>query len=58
MTALRYPGKTVEMHETVDPSIIGGGIIQVGDLQWDASLRNKLHVIRRTFAENPYIPKF
>jgi F-type H+-transporting ATPase subunit delta len=58
ITALRYPGKTVEMHEAVDPSIIGGGIIQVGDLQWDASLRNKLHVIRRTFAENPYIPKF
>jgi F-type H+-transporting ATPase subunit delta len=58
ITAQRYPGKTVEMHETVDPGILGGGIIQVGDLQWDASLRYKLHVIRRTFAENPYIPKF
>ncbi|MBL7962844.1 MAG: ATP synthase F1 subunit delta [Flavobacteriales bacterium] len=58
LTALRYPGKTIDMRETVDPAIIGGGIIQVGDLQWDASLRFKLHVIRRTFAENPYIPKF
>lgn len=58
ITALRYPDKTIEMRETVDPAILGGGIIQVGDLQWDASLRHKLHVIRRTFAENPYIPKF
>jgi F-type H+-transporting ATPase subunit delta len=58
ITATRYPGKTIELHETVDPAIIGGGIIQVGDLQWDASIRTKLHVIRRTFAENPYIPKF
>ncbi|MBL7981259.1 MAG: ATP synthase F1 subunit delta [Flavobacteriales bacterium] len=58
ITSLRYPGKTIEMREMVDPSILGGGIIQIGDLQWDASLRNKLHVIRRTFAENPYIPKF
>lgn len=58
ITALRYPGKTIDMREKVDPAILGGGIIQIGDLQWDASLRNKLHVIRRTFAENPYIPKF
>lgn len=58
ITEKRYPGKTVEMHESVDPAILGGGILQVGDLMWDASLRNKLHVIRRTFAENPYIPKF
>lgn len=58
LTAARYPGKTIEVQEIIDPDIIGGGIIQVGDLQWDASLRTKLHVIRRTFAENPYIPKF
>ena len=58
ITAIRHPGKTIEMREVVDPAILGGGIIQVGDLQWDASLRYKLHVIRRTFAENPYIPKF
>lgn len=57
LTAIRHPGKTIEMREVVDPAILGGGIIQVGDLQWDASLRYKLHVIRRTFAENPYIPK-
>ena len=58
ITVTRHPGKTIEMREVVDPAILGGGIIQVGDLQWDASLRHKLHVIRRTFAENPYIPKF
>ena len=58
ITLTSYPGKTVEMREVVDPGILGGGILQVGDLQWDASLRYKLHVIRRTFAENPYIPKF
>lgn len=53
----RFPGKTIEIEQVIDPSILGGGIIQVGDLQWDASVRNKLHAIKRTFAENPYIPK-
>ena len=53
----RFPGKTIEIEQVIDPSILGGGIIQVGDLQWDASVRNQLHVIKRTFAQNPYIPK-
>lgn len=57
ITGARFPGKTMRIEEVIDPSIIGGGIIQVGDLQWDASVRNKLHVIKRTFAQNPYIPK-
>jgi F-type H+-transporting ATPase subunit delta len=57
ITGPRFPGKTIRIEAVIDPSIIGGGIIQVGDLQWDASVRNKLHVIRRTFAQNPYIPK-
>lgn len=54
----RFPGKTIRIETRVDPTIIGGGIIQVGDLMWDASVRNKLHVIRRKLAENPYVPKF
>jgi F-type H+-transporting ATPase subunit delta len=57
ITQPRFPGKTIRIESRIDPSIIGGGIIQVGDLQWDASVRNQLHVIRRKLAENPYIPK-
>jgi F-type H+-transporting ATPase subunit delta len=57
ITGARFPGKTVQVVEKVDPSIIGGGIIQVGDLQWDASVKNKLQVIHRTFTENPYVSK-
>ena len=53
----RFPGKTIQIEQVIDPSILGGGIIQVGDLQWDASVRNQLHLIKRTFAQNPYIPK-
>ena len=53
----RFPGNTIRIQESVDPSIIGGGIIQVGDLQWDSSVKNKLHVIKRTLAENPYVAK-
>ena len=57
ITRPRFPGKTIRLETRIDPSIIGGGIIRVGDLQWDASVRNKLHLIRRKLAENPYIPK-
>jgi len=57
LAASRYPGKTIQVEERVDPEIIGGGIIQIGDLQWDASVKNKLGRIRRTLAENPYMAK-
>ena len=57
LTSTRYPDKTILVREHVDPAIIGGGIVRVGDLQWDASLRNTLHVVRRKFKENPYVPK-
>jgi F-type H+-transporting ATPase subunit delta len=57
ITGARFPGMTVQVEELIDPSIIGGGIIQVGDLQWDASVKNKLQVIHRTFTENPYVAK-
>jgi F-type H+-transporting ATPase subunit delta len=57
ITGKRFPGMTVQLQERVDPAILGGGIIQVGDLMWDASVKNKLNVIRRAFAVNPYVPQ-
>jgi F-type H+-transporting ATPase subunit delta len=57
LTGKRFPGMTVQLQERVDPAILGGGIIQVGDLMWDASVKNKLNVIRRAFAVNPYVPQ-
>ena len=57
ITGKRFPGMTVQLQERVDPTILGGGIIQVGDLMWDASVKNKLNVIRRAFAVNPYVPQ-
>ncbi len=57
IAAARFPGDSVKIDEKLDPSLIGGGIIQVGDLQWDASVKSKLHAIRRTLAENPYQAK-
>lgn len=44
----------IELEEDIDPRIIGGFIVQVGDRRFDASLRSKLHKLNRQFDINIY----
>jgi F-type H+-transporting ATPase subunit delta len=45
-------GKDAEIHNIVDESILGGFILRVGDLQYDASIANKLSKLKREFTLN------
>lgn len=47
----RVTGKTVQLFQKVDPSILGGAIIQVGEQVIDASLRRKLNQIQDQLAK-------
>lgn len=49
------PGYTVELEEKVDPSIIGGFILEMGDRSVDASVRRDLGEVRKQFRDNLYI---
>jgi len=48
----------VDLVEKVDPALIGGFILNVGDQQIDASLRKKLNVLRMNLRHNPYIKEY
>jgi len=50
--------KQVELEEKVDKDLIGGFILNVGDLQIDASIKNKLKALKNKFSENPFIKQF
>ncbi|WP_282160136.1 ATP synthase F1 subunit delta [Ulvibacterium marinum] len=45
-------GNKVTLKNTVDDSIIGGFVLRVGDLQYDASIANKLNNIKREFTNS------
>lgn len=45
-------GKEVEVINTVDESILGGFILRVGDIQYNASIANKLNKLKREFTLN------
>ncbi len=45
-------GKTTEIENTVDESILGGFILRVGDIQYDASIASKLNKLKREFTLN------
>ena len=41
--------ENVAFKETIDPSIMGGILIRLNDLQFDATIKKKLNNVRKTF---------
>jgi len=50
--------KKVEIKEKVDAEMIGGFVLNVGDRQVDASIKNKLNALKVNFGKNPYVKEF
>ena len=48
----------VELIEKIDKDMIGGFVLNVGDRQVDASIKNKLKSLKVEFSQNPYIKEF
>ncbi len=44
--------ESVTIENTIDESIIGGFILRVGDLQYNASIANKLDSLKREFSKS------
>jgi F-type H+-transporting ATPase subunit delta len=42
--------KKITIQNTVDPSIIGGFILRIGDKQYNASVSNRLQELKREFS--------
>ena len=47
-------GKEATIENIVNPEILGGFILRIGDVQYDASIANKLQVLGRKFEEESY----
>ncbi|MCC9135861.1 ATP synthase F1 subunit delta [Pontibacter silvestris] len=50
-------GQTIELEEIIDPSLIGGFVLRVGDKQIDSSVKHSLLKLKNNFKDNPYINK-
>lgn len=50
-------GKEATIENIVNSKIIGGFILRIGDIQYDASIANKLQVLKRQFDNESYISK-
>ncbi len=58
LLASNVTDENVEIETVVDPSIIGGLIIEVGDKLYDASVAHKLELMRKEFTGNLYKKNF
>ncbi|MCL5127289.1 MULTISPECIES: ATP synthase F1 subunit delta [unclassified Algibacter] len=50
--AKTFTGKDVEVENIIDENIIGGFILRIGDLQYNASIANQLNKLKREFTLN------
>jgi F-type H+-transporting ATPase subunit delta len=50
-------GEKANLENVINPSILGGFILRVGDVQYDASISNYLNELRKEFDNSHYIPK-
>ncbi|RYE25003.1 MAG: ATP synthase F1 subunit delta [Sphingobacteriales bacterium] len=55
LTASLPAGTEVELKEKVDPEIIGGFVLQMGDKLFDASIRRDLNDVKAQFQKNIYV---
>ena len=50
--AKELTGKNVEVENIIDESILGGFILRIGDIQYNASIANQLNKLKREFTLN------
>lgn len=50
--AKELTGKDIEVQNIVDESILGGFILRVGDIQYNASIANQLNKLKKEFTLN------
>lgn len=51
---IEITGKQATIESIINPDIIGGFILRVGDIQYDASIANKLQVLKRQFENKSF----
>lgn len=47
----RYVGRAVELHETIDPNLLGGFVITIDDMRFDGSIRGALDRLKRVLVK-------
>ena len=47
----KITGNTVSLNNTIDEAILGGFILRIGDIQYNASIASKLENLRREFSK-------
>ncbi len=50
-------GSKANLENVINPDILGGFILRVGDVQYDASISNYLNELRKEFDNSHFIPK-
>jgi F-type H+-transporting ATPase subunit delta len=49
-TLARLTGKKIETKYSLDPGLLGGAVVRIGDTIYDGSLRNRLNEMRARLA--------
>jgi len=53
----KMTGKKIELHESVNSKLIGGFVVNIGDYQYDASVKTLLRKLKKDFSKNLFVSK-
>ena len=48
----KLTGKEVRLHMKLDPNVIGGAVVKIGDKVYDGSIKSKLDALRKQLLKN------
>lgn len=51
-------GKKVQLDTQIDPELIAGFVLHVGDQRFEATVARELKELRKLFSDNPHIQKY
>lgn len=54
----KQTGKEIDLVEKIDPSIIGGYVLKIGDQQMDNSVKAKLKTLSYEFSDDSFVKSF
>jgi len=54
---IELTGNKANLENEINPAILGGFVLRVGDMQYDASISNHLSELKKEFDNSHFIPK-
>lgn len=55
---IKLTNKKIELNESIDPTLLGGFVLQIDGKQYDASFKSRINKLKKEFETNEFIKQY